>query len=192
MRAAPPPHTPPASDAAKAPLDFLAELSGGQSRAERRERASQAIDDAFLNIIWVGALPPIPLLGAAFVAYVQTNMIRKICMAHGVPMRKRRALAFSAVTAGGVGAFATQAAARSLRLVPGVGWLAGAPLQIAVNAAGIYAVGRLIDMRLERDGNVGWARLGRDRGFTRAEYQNGLRRAQQQLRDLADHFAKTT
>lgn len=120
--------------------------------AARRSRVRQAVNDALLDIVWVGAIP-VPGVDGLLVAFAQANMIERICSEYGVPIARHRSLALIATLSGGTLATAVQVGARWLKLFPGLGLFAGAPAAIAMSCATTYAIADLFVRHLERGGD---------------------------------------
>lgn len=139
--------------------------------AARKARVRQAVNDAILDIVWVGAIP-IPGVDGALVSFAQVNMIDKICSEYGVSIARHRALALVVALSGGTLTTAVQLGARWLKLFPGLGIFAGAPAAIAVSCATTYAIAYVFERHHDRGGEPGALRADEP---ARRAYRAGLR-----------------
>ncbi len=106
---------------------------------DRQTQAEASISDHVIYAIG-GASIPLPLVDIAAVSAVQLNLVRDLAEIYGVDhdVIDSRTLITSLV-----GASLPRVGASMIKVLPGVGWLAGALTQVALSGATTYAVGRL-------------------------------------------------
>ena len=116
------------------------------------EAQADSIIKKHMGLAMAGGIIPIPLVDLAAVTAVQLDMLKQLASTYAVPFESGSARAFvTSLTSALAGTSAARMGASLIKLVPGIGTLAGGAAQVVVTGASTYAVGNLFK-RLFRDG----------------------------------------
>ena len=123
-----------------------------QSTGDERDAEAERLIRAHVGLAVAGGAVPIPIVDLAAVTAVQLDMLKKLASLYEVPFdgSSSRAFVVSLTSALG-GSMAARLAASAVKLIPGVGSIAGAMGQVAATGASTYAVGNLF-RRMLREG----------------------------------------
>lgn len=148
--------------------------------AARHERAMAAVR---ANMPWsVGAgVLPFPLFDMVAITAVQLKVIKEIADVYEVPFRETaaKAVVTSLVGALGSGTLATVVVVSAFKFVPVVGPFLAVTSLAATSAAITYAIGRVFIKHFETGGNLLDLDPSSIREFFRAEFEKGLKEAEQ-------------
>lgn len=101
-----------------------------------------------------GGVIPVPFLDLAAVTAVQLDMLKRLAGTYAVPFEGGSARTFvTSLTSALAGTTAARMGASLIKLVPGIGTIAGGAAQVVVTGASTYAVGSLFK-RLFREGRT--------------------------------------
>jgi len=116
------------------------------------EAQANGIIKKHMALAMAGGIIPIPLVDLAAVTAVQLDMLKRLAGTYSVPFEGASARAFAtSLTSALAGTSAARMSASLIKLVPGIGTLAGGAAQVVVTGASTYAVGNLFK-RLFREG----------------------------------------
>lgn len=118
------------------------------------EAQADSIIKKHMALAMAGGAIPVPLLDLAAVTAVQLDMLKRLAGTYAVPFDGGSARSFvTSLTTALVGTTAARVGASLVKLVPGVGTLAGGAAQVVLTGASTYAVGNLFK-RLFREGRT--------------------------------------
>ncbi len=152
-----------------------------EATPERMARAETLVKDHALMATAAGVIPAPGLDLAAGVA-IQLALLKRLCNLYGVPFSDHIARGAVATVLGGIGAGALGIGVfmSAVKLIPGVGTLAGVvSIPIALGAV-TYALGKMFIAHLEVGGILADFRPGADRSYLR----DMVRRGRQAAEDL--------
>lgn len=118
------------------------------------QRAEQLIKDYAFGSSLTGLIP-IPLLDTIGLIGVQRVMLMRLSKLYGVPFSKHLAKAWiSTLMTGLAPKAATPLVGSMLKLIPGIGTLAGGATTAALGGASTYAVGKVFQQHFEQGGTL--------------------------------------
>jgi uncharacterized protein (DUF697 family) len=121
------------------------------------------------------SLIPLPLVDLASIATTQVMMVRALALAYGLPPEKTAARAAVAALAGtATSRWLARGVGRSLlKMIPGLGTIAGALAMPAFTSAATYAIGRAFIAHFEAGGSLETATTPAARARMRREMAGG-------------------
>ncbi|MBJ6609850.1 MAG: DUF697 domain-containing protein [Candidatus Thiothrix moscowensis] len=124
------------------------------NRQPLAQRAEQLIKDYAFGSSLTGFIP-IPLLDTVGLIGVQRVMLMRLSKLYGVPFSKHLAKAWiSTLMTGLAPKAATPLVGSMLKLIPGVGTLAGGATTAALGGASTYAIGKVFQQHFEQGGTL--------------------------------------
>lgn len=123
-----------------------------------RKSLSQQADKIIKNYALRSSLTgfvPIPLLDTVGLISVQRIMLLKLSQLYQVPFKKNLAsISLSTLTNGITTKIATPVVGSLLKLIPGIGTVAGGASVAALSGASTYAVGKVFQQHFENGGTL--------------------------------------
>jgi uncharacterized protein (DUF697 family) len=121
---------------------------------QRAQQAEQLIKDYAFGSSLTGFIP-IPLLDTLGLIGVQRVMLMRLSKLYGIPFSKNLAKAWITTLMTGLAPkAATPLVGSFLKLIPGIGTLAGGATTAALGGASTYAVGRVFQQHFEQGGTL--------------------------------------
>ena len=117
-------------------------------------QSDKVIKDFAFSSVLVGFMP-IPLLDMMGLITTQRIMVYRLSKLYSVPYSKNLAKTYLTTLMSGLTAYAAMPALSGiLKMLPGVGTLAGGAGMAAVSSASTYAVGKVFQQHFERGGTL--------------------------------------
>lgn len=125
-----------------------------KNRQQLAQQAEQLIKDYAFGSSLTGFIP-IPLLDTAGLIGVQRIMLMRLSKLYGIPFSKHLAKAWiTTLMTGFVPKAATPLVGSFLKIIPGIGTLAGGTTAAALSGASTYAVGKVFQQHFEQGGTL--------------------------------------
>lgn len=118
--------------------------------SERQLRAEKLIREHMIVAMGAGLIP-VPFADWATTTAVQLNLVRKLAALYDVPFFSGMA---NGLIASLVGATTVRGGASIVKLIPGVGWIAGGLTASVLAAATTYAVGKVFASHFASGGTL--------------------------------------
>ena len=131
------------------------EVTDREAPESRRSQANALIENKVLWSLGAGVIP-IPLVDLASIAAVQVKLIRQLSELYSTTFSEDRTKKIIGVLTAsvGTGVLATGATASALKVIPGVGSVAGGVALPLVAGASTYALGQVFLNHFEEGGSV--------------------------------------
>jgi uncharacterized protein (DUF697 family) len=123
----------------------------------RSSKEAEAMRTVYSYTGWTAGagLIPLPFVDVAAVTGVQLKMLHSLSNLYGIPFQRSAAKAVIAALIGGGGAALVAPAASSLlKVIPGVGSIAGMLAMPAISTAATYALGKVFIQHFEAGGTL--------------------------------------
>ncbi len=119
---------------------------------KRSQRADNIVAEGVLWSVWTGAIP-INVLDFLFNAAVQLRMIKQLCLEYNVRFSEVAVRSYLTLLISNIAAsFFSHAATKSIRLIPGMGWIYAAVGISLIAGATTYAIGKVFQKHFESGG----------------------------------------
>lgn len=121
---------------------------------KRARNADKIIHDYTVRSGMTGFIP-IPLVDTLSLIGVQRLMLYRLSKLYGVPFKKNVAkIALTTLMGGAASTMASPVLGSMIKLIPGVGSLAGGASMAALGSAATYAVGKVFQQHFENGGTL--------------------------------------
>lgn len=137
--------------AVRRPTDFLSGSKYFCGMATERELLADKVIREHMVVAMGAGLIPLPLADWATTTAVQLNLIRKLAALYEVPFFSDLA---KGLLTSIVGATAVRGGASLVKLIPGIGWIAGGLTTSVLSAAMTYAVGKVFASHFAKGGTL--------------------------------------